>query len=128
VEEAGLTARVTTRPGDLRKDDFGSGYDLVFMSAICHMLGPDGNRDLLKRAARALAPGGRVVIQDFILEPERTRPRQAVLFAINMLVGTEAGSTYTEGEYAGWLEAAGLRGVHRVRLTGPADLMVASRR
>ena len=128
VEEAGLTARVTTRPGDLRKDDFGAGYDLVFMSAICHMLGPDGNRDLLKRAARALAPGGRVVIQDFILEPERTRPRQAVLFAINMLVGTEAGGTYTEAEYAGWLEAAGLGGVHRVRLTGPADLMVASRR
>ncbi|HVM44006.1 MAG TPA: methyltransferase [Gemmatimonadales bacterium] len=128
IEEAGLGARVTTRPGDLRKDDFGSGYDLVFMSAICHMLGPDGNRDLLKRSARALAPGGRVVIQDFILEPDRTRPRQAVLFAINMLVGTEAGGTYTEADYAGWLDAAGLGGVHRVRLAGPADLMVASRR
>jgi (2Fe-2S) ferredoxin/predicted O-methyltransferase YrrM len=127
ITEVGLTRRVTTRAGDLRRDDFGSGYDLVFLSAICHMLGPDGNRDLLKRAAKALAPGGRVVVQDFILEPDRTKPRQAVLFAINMLVGTEAGSTYTEAEYAAWLEAAGLAAVRRIRLPGPADLMVGAR-
>ena len=127
IAEAGLSGRVTTRPGDLRRDDFGAGYDLVFLSAICHMLGPEGNRDLLRRAAQALAPGGRVVVQDFILEPERTKPRQAVLFAINMLVGTETGSTYTEAEYAAWLEAAGLGGVRRIRLPGPADLMVGVR-
>ena len=127
VAGAGLSRRVTTRAGDLRRDDFGSDFDLVFLSAICHMLGPDGNRDLLARAAKALAPGGRVVIQDFILEPERTRPRQAVLFAINMLVGTEAGSTYTEAEYAAWLAAAGFGGVRRIRLQGPADLMVGVR-
>jgi len=88
------------------------------------MLGPDGNRDLLARSSRALAPGGRVVIQDFILEPERTAPRQAVLFAINMLVGTEAGGTYTEAEYASWMTAAGLAEPRRIRLKGPADLMV----
>lgn len=127
IDEAGLTQRVTTRSGDLRSDDFGSGYDLVLLSSICHMLGAEGNRDLLKRAAKALAPGGRVVIQDFILEPDRTRPRQAVLFAINMLVGTEAGSTYTAEEYAAWLGAAGLGAVRRVRLGGPADLMVGVR-
>ncbi|HXY68757.1 MAG TPA: methyltransferase, partial [Gemmatimonadales bacterium] len=68
IREACVTARVTTRPGDLRRDDLGAGFDLVFLSAICHMLGPEGNRDLLARAARALAPGGRVVVQDFILE------------------------------------------------------------
>ena len=124
IGEAGLTKRIATRPGDLRTDDLGLEFDLVFLSSVCHMLGPEGNRDLLARCARALAPGGRVVIQDFILEPDRTAPRQAVLFAINMLVGTEAGSTYTEEEYASWLTAAGLSGVQRIRLKGPADLMV----
>jgi len=127
IEEAGLSRRVTTLAGDLRADTLGTGYDLVFLSSICHMLGPEGNRDLLARAARALAPGGRVVIQDFILEPDRTKPRQAVLFALNMLVGTEAGSTYTEEEYASWLKAAGLSAVRRVRLGGPADLMIGAR-
>ena len=128
IAEAGLSQRVTTRAGDLRKDDFGRDFDLVFLSSICHMLGPEGNRDLLARAARALAPGGRVVIQDFILEPDRTGPKQAVLFAINMLVGTEAGSTYTEAEYAAWLTAAGLSDLQRIRLRGPADLMMGTRR
>jgi (2Fe-2S) ferredoxin/predicted O-methyltransferase YrrM len=127
IGKAGLSKRITTRAGDLRHDDLGRDFDLVFLSSICHMLGPSGNRDLLARSARALAPGGRVVIQDFILEPERTGPRQAVLFAINMLVGTEAGGTYTEEEYASWLTAAGLTGVRRIRLRGPADLMVGAR-
>jgi len=127
IGDAGLAKRIATRSGDLTRDDLGRDFDLVFLSSICHMLGPDGNRDLLARSARALAPGGRVVIQDFILEPERTRPRQAVLFAINMLVGTEAGGTYTEEEYASWLKAAGLTDVHRIRIKGPADLMVGTR-
>jgi predicted O-methyltransferase YrrM len=127
IAEAGLAGRVTTRPGDLRSDPLGAGYDLVFMSSICHMLSPDENRDLLSRGASALAPGGRVAVQDFILDPDRTGPRHAALFAINMLVGTEAGSTYTEAEYASWLEAAGLVRVRRCRLDGPADLMVGER-
>jgi len=128
IGEAGFSNRIATRAGDLRTDDLGRDFDLVFLSSICHMLGPDGNRDLLARGTRALAPGGRVVVQDFILEPERTAPRQAVLFAINMLVGTEAGGTYTEAEYASWMTAAGLTAVQRIRLKGPADLMVGTRR
>jgi SAM-dependent methyltransferase len=127
IADAGLVGRVTTRAGDLRSDAFGASYDLVFMSSICHMLGTDGNRDLAARAAAALGPGGRIAIQDFILDADRTAPRHAVLFAINMLVGTEAGSTYTEAEYTSWLEAAGLVRVRRIRLDGPADLMVAER-
>jgi len=124
VAEAGLTGRITTRVGDLRQDDLGSGYDLVLLSSICHMLGPDGNRDLLARAARALAPGGRVVVSDFVLEDDGTAPRQAVLFSINMLVGTPSGRSYRESEYRSWLTAAGLAGIERVRLPGPAHLLI----
>jgi len=127
IEEAGLTGRVTTRIGDLRHDDFGAGHDLALVFAICHMLGPDENRNLLARVYRALAPGGRVVISDFILAPDGTAPRQAVLFAINMLVGTPDGSTYTEAEYSEWLAGAGFVGVSRRRLSGPADLMIGVR-
>jgi SAM-dependent methyltransferase len=124
VAAAGLAGRVTTRPGDLRTDDLGSGYDLVLLSSICHMLGPEENRDLLTRAARALAPGGRVVVSDFVLEEDGTGPRQAVLFSLNMLVGTPSGRSYRESEYRAWLIAAGLVDVARVRLPGPAHLMI----
>jgi hypothetical protein len=127
IEEAGLTGRVATRIGDLRQDDFGAGYDLALLSSICHMFGPDENRNLLARLYRALAPGSRVVISDFILAPDGTAPRQAVLFAINMLVGTPSGSTYTEAEYSDWLTGAGFQGVRRVSLSGPAELMIGGK-
>ena len=59
VAEAGLSDRIRTREGDLRRDPFGEGYDLALLSAICHMLSPDENRDLFRRLHAALAPGGR---------------------------------------------------------------------
>jgi predicted O-methyltransferase YrrM len=71
IGEAGVTDRVFTRVCDLRSGKLGQDYDLVFVSAICHMLSAEENRDLLGRCYAALAPGGRIVIQDFILEPDK---------------------------------------------------------
>jgi (2Fe-2S) ferredoxin/SAM-dependent methyltransferase len=127
IEEAGLSDRVTTRPGDLCNDDLGSGFDLVLLSAICHMLGPAANEDLLARCFAALSPGGRIVIQDFILDADRTSPRMAALFALNMLVGTREGSTYTDDEYRSWLGRVGFADIQRVTLPGPTSLMIGRR-
>jgi len=127
IAAAGLSDRITTQAGDLRTDEFGSGFDLVFVSAIVHMLSCDENADLVRRCAVALAPGGRLVIQDHIMSEERTSPVPGAIFAINMLVGTEGGSTYTEGEMRAWMEGAGLEGVRRIDLPGPNGLMVGTR-
>ena len=127
IERAGVADRVTVRAGDLRRGVLGAGYDLVFMSAICHMLSPEENLDLLGRCCEALSFGGRVVIQDFILEPDKTSPRFAALFALNMLVGTRGGSSYSEPEYTAWLGEAGFREIRRVRLPGITGLMIGSR-
>jgi len=127
IRAAGLDGRVSLRVGDLRSDRLGEGYDLVFISAICHMLGPEENVDLLRRAHAALAPGGRIAIQDFILEPDKTAPKWGALFALNMLVGTPAGSSYSKPEYADWMAGAGFAEIRHVRLPGPASLMIASR-
>jgi predicted O-methyltransferase YrrM len=125
IHAAGLADRITTRAGDLTADDLGEGYDLVLLSAICHMLDAAQHRDLLRRCHRALAPGGRVVIRDFILEPGKTAPKGAALFALNMLVGTRGGSTYTEDEYQSWLAEAGFSAATRPDPAG--DLLVARR-
>jgi precorrin-6B methylase 2 len=127
VDEAGLTARVTTRAADLRRDRLGEGYELILVSAICHMLCPDENVDLLCRCHAALRAGGRVVIQDFILEQDKTAPKSAALFALNMLVGTVAGSSYSVDEYQAWLRQAGFCHPNHVRLPGPSGLMIGTR-
>jgi predicted O-methyltransferase YrrM len=125
IRDAGVADRVAMRTGDMRRDDLGSGYDLALLSAICHMFSPEENQDLFRRCRRALAPGGRLVIRDFIVDPDRTSPTRAVMFTLNMLVGTKAGSTYTEEEYRRWLNGAGFDRVDRPRLS--SDLIVATR-
>jgi (2Fe-2S) ferredoxin/SAM-dependent methyltransferase len=127
IEAAGLSNRIVTRVGDFRKDDFGPGFDLILVSAICHMNSPEENLDLVKKAFGALTPGGRIVIQDFILGPDKTSPLTAALFSLNMLVGTRSGSSYSENEYTAWLKTVGFRDIRLMRLPGPTALMLAKR-
>ncbi len=125
IRAAGLEGRVTLREGDLRAGSLGEGFDLVLVSAVCHMLDEAGNQDLLARCARALAPGGRVAVREFILDPDRAGPPAAALFALNMLVGTAAGNTYTEAEYRSWMEQAGLGAITRPEPAG--DWIIGTR-
>jgi (2Fe-2S) ferredoxin/ubiquinone/menaquinone biosynthesis C-methylase UbiE len=127
IREAGLEDRISTRVGDLRTDEFGGGYDLVLISAICHMLSEEENRNLLARVFRALVKGGRVAIQDFLLRADKTGPRACALFSLNMLVNTRGGASYSEEEYTAWLREAGFGDVRRIPLPGPAGVLVGRR-
>ena len=80
--------------------------------------------DLLRRAFAALNPGGRLVIQDHVMSEDKTAPRAGALFAVNMLVGTEDGGTFSEREYSSWLGDAGFARVTRIPLSGPNDLVI----
>ncbi len=124
INKAGVSGQVSLRAGDMLRDDFGSGYDIVMLNAICHMFSEEQNREIFRRARQALAPNGRLVVQDFILNPDKTGPLHAVLFSVNMLVGTDAGASYSEVEYTSWMKAAGLTEVSRIKLPGPSDLIV----
>ena len=127
IRQAGLSDRITTRVGDMLRDPLGENHDLILLLAICHMFSPNENRDLFKRAFQALGQAGKLVVQDFILEPSKTAPRAAALFSLNMLVGTRAGASYSEPEFEGWLREAGFSDIRRVRLPGPSGLMIAVR-
>ena len=128
IRQAGLSDRITTRAGDMLTVALApASYDLVLLSAICHMFSPEENRQLLNRAYAALAPQGRLVISDFILDADKTSPRFATLFALNMLVGTRAGASYSEPEYDEWMKAAGFASSKRIRIPGPVNLMIATK-
>ena len=114
IEGEGLSERIDTATGDYTTDPLPGGYDLVFLSAIVHSNGPEANAALIDKCAAALRPGGRVVVVDFIMDDDRTTPAHGALFALNMLVATSAGDTFTESEVRGWLAAAGLEGMTRM--------------
>jgi len=125
IEQAGMKGRVMVRAGDMSKDDLGMGYDLVLLFAICHMWPPEENRELFKRIYKALNPGGTLAMQDFVLNDDKTAPRFGALFALNMLVNTRGGSSYSEKEYTEWFRAAGFEKPETILLPGPSDLMTA---
>lgn len=127
VAEEGLSDCVTARAGSFLTDPFGEGFDLIFFSAIVHMNTPDQNLLLMRKAAAALNPGGRIVVQDFVMDETRTRPPFGTVFALNMLVNTEGGDTYTEAEIRTWLRKAGCPGVARID-TGPNTAMIVGRK
>ncbi len=124
VRQAGVSRQVSVRAGDMRQGEFGSGYDIVMLNAICHMFSEEQNRDIFRRAQKALAPNGRLAVQDFILNPDKTGPTQAALFSLNMLVATDSGASYSELEYSQWMKDAEFTDVCRINLPGPSDLIV----
>jgi SAM-dependent methyltransferase len=118
--EAGVLGRVALVAGNFETDELPGGHDLAWLSAIIHQNGSAQNDALYGRIFRALAPGGRLVIRDHVMEPGRTRPRAGALFAVNMLVGTAQGGTYTFDEIRAGLARAGFV---RVRLLGEGERM-----
>ncbi|MGB5879902.1 MAG: methyltransferase, partial [Thermoanaerobaculia bacterium] len=78
-------------------------------SNLVHIYSEKENRKLLTRCAKALEPGGRLAIKDFLLDPDRLSPAGGAVFAVNMLVSTEGGDSYTAEEVQHWLEEAGLQ-------------------
>jgi 2-polyprenyl-3-methyl-5-hydroxy-6-metoxy-1,4-benzoquinol methylase len=99
--------------GDCLKDDIGSGYDLILISQIVHMFSAKVNMMLLKKCRRALNENGRIVVHDFLINEARTMPSWSSLFAINMLVSTEGGRTYSPGDIKGWFLKTGFRSVRK---------------
>lgn len=107
ISGAGLRKMIRLHAGDFTKDEMGSGYDMVFISQILHAYSVEECIAMLKKAHASLNPGGQVVVQEFYIDETRANPLQGAIFAINMLVNTPAGRTYTPKEMGSWLKKAG---------------------
>jgi len=97
-------------------------FQVVFLGDVCHMWSPEQNASLLKRVSRILVAGGIVAIVDFV----RGLSRWAPTFAVNMLVNTPGGNTYTLQEYETWLNDAGLTDVSLKLIPGRDSQLILS--
>ena len=99
VQRYGLTDRIDVQMGDWEIDDFGEGYDVLLLSNVTH--GP-GSRAKMKlaKAFRSLEPGGLLIVNDFLLNKDKTGPLPAALF--NMMIGA-----YSEEEMLTIVREAG---------------------
>ncbi|GAB4348669.1 MAG: methyltransferase [Candidatus Abyssubacteria bacterium] len=111
VAEEGLSERVEFAPGDFYKHPLPGGHDIALLSAIIHQNSHQQNIDLYRKVHDALVPGGEIVIRDHVMSEDHTQSAEGAFFAINMLINTPGGGTYSFGEIKEGLEAAGFRDV-----------------
>ncbi len=108
INDAGYQEKIYFYSGDALEVDIddviGKGkFDIVFMSNLIHAMSEDSIHELYRRCAEWCTPGGRIVVKDFFLDDTRTEPQRAAVFAINMLVATTGGNSYTWTETEDWL-------------------------
>jgi 3-hydroxy-5-methyl-1-naphthoate 3-O-methyltransferase len=111
-------------PGDFYQDELPPGHDLAFVSAIIHQNSPEQNQDLFHKLFRSLSRGGRILIRDHVMDPDRIRPKEGAIFAVNMLLGTPGGSTYTFEEIKTGLSQAGFTSIHLLKKGDHMDALV----
>lgn len=115
-------------PGDLKTVDFGRGqYDLALLGNILHSEGAQSSQNLLQRLHDAMRPGGRVVIIDMLPNDDRSGPPFPIFFALNMLLHTEHGDTYSLAEYTSWLAEAGFPRVETADIGSHSPVVIGYR-
>ncbi len=128
LTQAGLADRVSLVAGDFYTDDLPGGADFTWLSAIAHQNSRAQNRVLYRKIWSALVPRGTLAIRDVVMEASKTRPVAGALFAVNMLVGTEGGGTFTFDEFRQDLTDAGFTEVQLVYQGEAMDSLVRARK
>ena len=108
VAQFGLSDRIECRAGDYHADEYEpEGYDIVTIFGALHQESPAQIVDILKRANRALKPGGRLLVLDMMTDATHTAPKFSALFAVNMALTTANGWVFSDDELKGWMREAG---------------------
>jgi ubiquinone/menaquinone biosynthesis C-methylase UbiE len=127
VARFGLMKRFQFVAGDLLAADFGGNYAVATLGHILHSEGEERSRALLRRTFDALASGGTVAVAEFLVNDDRTQPLVGLLFAVNMLVNTDCGDTYSFREISSWLGEAGFVNTRTLEAPGPSPLILATK-
>jgi SAM-dependent methyltransferase len=127
TQKFGVGDRFNYVEGDMLEANFGSGYDIATLGHILHSEGEDRSRQLLRKIFRALKSGGTIAIAEWLVNDDRTKPLPSLMFAVQMLVNTEKGDTFSFNQIKNWLEEAGFKKVRKLEAPGPSPLVLATK-
>jgi 2-polyprenyl-3-methyl-5-hydroxy-6-metoxy-1,4-benzoquinol methylase len=131
ISEQGLESRIATQPGDMVRDAFGDGYDVVLLFNVLHYFDGARNEEILRKTAAALRPGGVAVVGEQLADRAPLPLARAMVAILSLQYFATLGSrVYSEAEITGWMERAGFAAPRRIglRRTPGQYLLVAVRR
>lgn len=123
--ELGFVAGDIEAPGLGRTED--EAWDAVLLANVLHDGPRRRARAMVAGAASCLAPGGALIVYEWLNDGGSPTPVDVALFDVMMLVENPGGVAYRADEIVGWLEAAGLRDVTVARGEGPIGVVHGTR-
>lgn len=108
AEMVGVSHQVTLQTGDVLSEIPAESFDIVLFGSLLHYFEPTTTTDILRKAHRALKPGGRAIIYATILDDER-KTSHGLLANIDVSNCSPHGQHYSMTEYANMLKAAGFK-------------------
>jgi precorrin-6B methylase 2 len=121
---AGLGERWVARPGSALDTDFAGPHDVVLVVRFLHLLAPQQREVVLCRTYTALAPGGRIVALQIMLDDDRLSPPFAAAMNFNVLATTPSGQVPTATELETPLRAVGFNRLEWHDLPGSDERIV----
>lgn len=108
IKAAGLEERLDAVPGDCFNDPFPQGADCLMFCHFFTIWSEQKDRQLLRKAYEALAPGGKVIVFNMMQRDDETGPLTAAIGSPYFLtLATGEGMLYTWREYMAWMKDAG---------------------
>ena len=106
----GMGNRVRHQPGNALTDDLGENqYDIVLLSSLAHHFTDTQNRELARRVAQSLRPGGVYIVNEFIRPDVGAKP-ELVGASTDLFYGlTSTAGNYSVSEIQDWQRSAGLK-------------------
>lgn len=98
--------RLECHPGDMFSDPLPTA-DAILLSNILHDWDVPECEQLVAKCAKALPPGGRLLVHDVFLNDNLDGPLPIALYSASLFSLTE-GRAYSGAEYKQWLAAVGL--------------------
>jgi SAM-dependent methyltransferase len=113
IAKRGCEARVSVLSGDMFDGELPEGFDVVLLSDVLHEWDEIAAEALVSKAARALPPGGLLLVHDAFLDASKRGPLAVAQYSAMVVHSTE-GRCFSVGEIRVWLEKNDLewRGQH----------------
>ncbi len=124
----GIDGRYHSLAGSAFEVPFGEGYDVALLTNFLHHFDPPTNEALTRKVHAALAPGGRVVVLEFVPNDNRISPKTPAAFSMIMLGTTPSGDAYTFAELQKMLGNAGFHSIELKPLDPTFQSVVVARK